>query len=273
MYSVLDNNPLNTRGEPHSTTRVPSMSVDHNVSNKRKRIHEREYSKKEGALKTESNLSKSEIAGLKSLKKRVESKELIITEMDKSRRFCVLRYEQYIKAGSKHTKGDMELSWDQVYGVQKVVNDHCKWLRSIFRFGMNWGHKDRFSSNMVDRGEIVAPLYLLVKDHKGWSVDSPDPPLSRPVCSGNQGFNRHLSEVLSMILEPLCHSIPGNDIDSILGLLEKITSVNETLKNNECLTNERAKKSPGKEESRSVVAKRKIKQTDLSLKLVTLMVS
>ena len=66
---ALDSNTLNARGEPHSTTGVPSMSVDHNVSNKRKRIHERECSKKEGALITESNLSKSEIAGLKSLKK------------------------------------------------------------------------------------------------------------------------------------------------------------------------------------------------------------
>ena len=32
-----------------------------------------------------------------------------------------------------------------------------------------------------------------------------------------------------MMLEPLCHTIPGNDIDSTSGLLDKICKVNEKL--------------------------------------------
>ena len=55
----------------------------------------REFSKKEKksndeTSRIESNLSKSELAGMMSLKKRVANKEIIITETDKSRRFCVL---------------------------------------------------------------------------------------------------------------------------------------------------------------------------------------
>ena len=124
----------------------------------------------------ESILSKSELAGLKSLKKRVENNEIVITQTDKSRRFCVLKREQYISSGAKHTKDDIELNWDKLHSIQKIVNDHCKWIWNIFEFGKEWGHEDRFGSNMVDKGEIVAPLYLLVKDHKGWTVDSPTPP-------------------------------------------------------------------------------------------------
>ena len=75
-----------------------------------------------------SNLSRSEEAGLKSLRKRVESKELVITETDKSKRFSVLKYDQYFESGAKHTKDDIELCWDQVHVIQRVVNDHCKWL-------------------------------------------------------------------------------------------------------------------------------------------------
>ena len=82
---------------------------------------------------------------------------------------------------------------------------------------------------MTDRGEVVAPLYLLVKDHKGWSSEQGTPPPSRPVCSGNRGFNRHISEILSLILEPLGHAIGGNDIDSTGELLSKVRSLNETL--------------------------------------------
>ena len=83
---------------------------------------------------------------------------------------------------------------------------------------------------MTGRGEVVAPLYLLIKDHKGWSFEGGTPPPSRPVCSGNKGFNRHISEILSLILEPLGHAIGGQDIDSTGGLLAAIGDLNETLK-------------------------------------------
>ena len=45
--------------------------------------------------KIESNLSKLEQDGLKSLQKRVNNNEIIVTETDKSRRFCVLTVTQY----------------------------------------------------------------------------------------------------------------------------------------------------------------------------------
>ena len=50
-----------------------------------------------------------------------------------------------------------------------------------------------------------------------------------PVCSGNQGINRHLSEILSMILEPVGHVIGRSDIDSTSGLLAKIETLNKDL--------------------------------------------
>ena len=53
---------------------------------------------------------------------------------------------------------------------------------------------------MTENSESVAPLYLLIKDQKGWTEDSNAPPPSRPVCSGNRGFNKHLSELVSLIL-------------------------------------------------------------------------
>jgi len=124
---------------------------------------------------------------MKSLQKRVLNKEIIITETDKSRRFCVLKYDQYLASGMKHTKNDMIVTCEQVKVLQKCVNDHSKWLRRIFGLGSCWGHEERIGNNMTDKGEVVAPLYLLVKDHKGWSVSDGSPPPSRPVCSGNVG--------------------------------------------------------------------------------------
>ena len=124
-----------------------------------------------------SNLSKSEQRGLKSLRKRVLSGELIIGETDKSKRFCVLKRQQYIDAGQKHVKNDLLVTPDDIKSVQNVINDHCNWLKSIFQCGINWNQSDRMSSNMIDRGEGVAPLHLLIKDHKGWTEHDGTPPL------------------------------------------------------------------------------------------------
>ena len=176
-----------------------------------------------------SNLTRSEYAGMKSLQKRVLNGEIIVTETDKSKKFCVIKSEQYLASGQKHTKKDLKISYDQVKTIQKIVNDHSSCLQKIFGIGASWGHEDRLSNSMTDRGEVVAPLYLLVKDHKGWSPEDGTPPPSRPVCSGNRGFSRHISELLSLILEPLGHAAGGSDIDSTGGLLAKIKDLNERL--------------------------------------------
>jgi hypothetical protein len=52
------------------------------------------------------NLNAKEKRGLKSLQKRVKSRELVVCQTDKSSRFFVLSREQYIKAGEIHTNKD-----------------------------------------------------------------------------------------------------------------------------------------------------------------------
>ena len=88
---------------------------------------------------------------------------------------------------------------------------------------------------MTDRGEAVAPLYLLIKDHKGWVQESGQAPPSRPVCSGLRGFNRHLSELVSLLLEPVSHSIRGSEIDSTGALLYNIEEYNRKMKAGEVI--------------------------------------
>ena len=131
---------------------------------------------KEDEKRVSSNLSKLELKGMKSLQKRVKNGELMITETDKSNRFCILKTSQYYEAGQKHVSKDQKISHEQVRAIQKVVNDHSFWLRKIFGLGVEWGHEDRIGNSMTDRGEVVAPLYLLIKDHKGWSYEEGSPP-------------------------------------------------------------------------------------------------
>ena len=59
---------------------------------------------------SETNLSKNEQLGLKSLRKRINDGSLVICDSDKSKRFCALTKDQYIAAGSVHTEKDTEIS-------------------------------------------------------------------------------------------------------------------------------------------------------------------
>ena len=177
-----------------------------------------------------SNLTKSEQRGLKSLRKRVNKGEIVVTETDKSKRFCILTREQYEASGQKHTRNDTIIEEKTVKKIQNVTNEHCRWIKEIFGTGSNWQHEERLGSSMNDQCEAVAPLYLLVKDHKGWEEKSGQPPPSRPVCSGIRGYNRHLSELVSLILEPISHSIEGADIDSTSALLDNIEKLNKERK-------------------------------------------
>ena len=65
-------------------------------------------------------------------------------------------------------------------------------------------------------------MHLLIKDHKNWSKDSGTPPPSRPVISGNSGLNRHLSEMISLVIEPVANEAEGFEVDSTNEMLAKI---------------------------------------------------
>ena len=74
----------------------------------------------------------------------------------------------------------------------------------------------------------VAPLYLLFKDHKGWSLETGTAPPSRPVVSAGSGQNDHLSEIFSNILEPVVKTWKrGMEVQSTGDLVAKVNLINE----------------------------------------------
>ena len=67
---------------------------------------------------------------------------------------------------------------------------------------------------------------LLVKDHKLWSEEQGEPIPSRPVLSGNNCLNMHLSEIMSELLEPISISMSSAEITSTEELTQKFNSLN-----------------------------------------------
>ena len=87
--------------------------------------------------------------------------------------------EEYEASGNKHTEKDQEVDIEFVKKNETNIN--------------------------ITHTLSVAPLYLLYKDHKGWTVEMGGSPPSRPEASTGSGQNDNFSEVASIMLEPVAN--------------------------------------------------------------------
>ena len=184
-----------------------------------------------GGVQT-SNLSKSEMNGMKSLQKRVSKGEILVVPTDKSGRFAVMSVPTYELAGSAHTKKDEEVSPSVVRSTQTELNGNVSMLIKVFKIGAEWGHSDRMRETMLNNSLSLCPLYLLYKDHKGWTWEKGPVPPTRPVASGNRGMNMHLSEILSDILEPVADGVADTcEVISTEDMVARLLRVDKSLEN------------------------------------------
>ena len=184
---------------------------------------------KKGGKQT-SNLTKEEQEGLQSLKKRVKEGEIIVLPTDKSGRFALMTRETYEVAGAVHTKKDLLVNNEVVKETQSILNGNVSMLLKVFNVGKNWNHVDRCRETMINLSMVVCPLYLLYKDHKGWSLNKGPVPPTRPVASGNQGMNLHLSEIISDLLEPVVERFDqGCEVISTEEMIAKVLKMDRSL--------------------------------------------
>ena len=177
------------------------------------------------------NLTEQEKKGLKSLQKRVKLGELVIVQTDKSSRFAVMTMEEYEEAGRKHTEKDTEVGLEFVLSNETQINGHMSMILKTFMVGKEWGHEDRTRAIKITHSLSVAPMYILFKDHKGWSVDMGTAPPSRPVASAGGGQNDNLSENVSQLLEPVANKWKGgmeaNSTPDVISKIEEMNKKNE----------------------------------------------
>ena len=74
----------------------------------------------------------------------------------------------------------------------------------------------------------MAPLYLLYKDHKGWTVEMGGSPPSRPVASAGSGQKDNVSEVASIMLEPVANKWKGGmEVQSTPDMVSLVEELND----------------------------------------------
>ena len=148
----------------------------------------------------ESNLTPQERRGLKSLEKRKNEGEIVITMTDKSTKLCIMKREEYLKLGEAHVGKDKEITREEMVMKEKVLNSHAlSWCR-MFSTGENHGHEDRVRASKVTRSGNRAELYLSYKDHKA------EPGKTRPIATGCSSNTLALSNSVSSLVEALANA-------------------------------------------------------------------
>ena len=102
-----------------------------------------------------------------------------------------------------HTAKDKKVSIGEAEEIQRILNGHMRWLAAALNLGSHWDQQDRCLQNLLNHGLSIYPMTLTIKDHKVWSLESGIPPPSRPLMDDSKGMNTMISEVLSIILEPI----------------------------------------------------------------------
>ena len=158
---------------------------------------------------------------MKSLQKRMKTRDLIVLKTDKSGKLCVISSEEYLKMGEEHTKKDMEVDRKTIIDKEKQLNGHVFFWSKIWGSGESHGHKGRIIDSKVVSSEQLAEMYCMFKDHKEGKK-------SRPVVTGcnsnTRGFSNSVSDLLESVnkanLDPY-ESISSED------MLAKINKYNK----------------------------------------------
>ena len=90
-----------------------------------------------------SNLSNSELRGLRSLKKRVKNGEIVVVPTDKTGKLCVMAREAYEEAGKVHVDKDEKVGQDEVDSIDGEINGNVSLLIKFFRLGKGWNQTGR----------------------------------------------------------------------------------------------------------------------------------
>ena len=144
-------------------------------------------------------LSKSEEAGLKSLKKRVSDKEIVIFQTDKSGRFAVDSLVNYVQSSQTHTVNDPVITKEEHQQIEHHMNAHSVALARMICAGELQKDSDRIHKNMILTDSQPPPLYTVRKDHKQHDNNVVGPP-TRPICGANSSANSRLSYLLNLLI-------------------------------------------------------------------------
>ena len=160
--------------------------------------YQRKHCDNKGRIKDQ-NITEAEGKAIKSVKKRITGKEIVVSTTDKSGRFTVDTPGNYQDAVMLHTVNDIEIETERVRQIENRMNQHMKLFNKMFKVGSEHQHEKRVEMATHSTNTPAPPMYGLRKDHKATEDAIKGPPV-RPVCGANQAPNSRLGNFLSRVV-------------------------------------------------------------------------
>ena len=104
----------------------------------------------------ESNLSMSEIRGLRKLRKRIKNKEIIAVKTDKSGKLTVMKRDLYEKLGEEKCKQDRIIDDHEHRKIEKRINDHVRFWTRMVNSGANHDHLETLCTKTTKQRVDIA---------------------------------------------------------------------------------------------------------------------
>ena len=214
---------------------VAMQSLKEKILNKVREFKEKKCNNK-GWIKKK-NVSKSEEEGLKKVKERIKSKEIVVFSSDKSSKLTVDTVQNYTTAISEHAKDDTIVGKKKVQETERRMNQHLAHFNKMFRVGSTWGHEERIAGASTSSNVPPPPKYGVRKDHKTVQAGREQyGPAVRPICGANEAPNSKFSHFLSMLINNYgdCaeHKSECKSSEEMRAAFEEFNNLSEEIKTN-----------------------------------------
>ena len=190
----------------------------------------RENVDKQGNVK-ESNLTKTQAAGLKEIESLIKNKDVIVTKTDKSGRQCVLTEDEYVQMGEQYVSGDVVKNRDEMEKNEDDLN--CHTLQFCRLLGLCDGNNcaRRLKSALLNQNTLPPSLYFTVKDHKPIVPGAPLP--ARPVCGAIRAHNGQLGFMLVNILDAIGDILAKKQGTESISTADTLATIEEKINRNQ----------------------------------------
>ena len=175
-----------------------------------------------------SNTEEGTKEALASIQEKIDKREMVCYQTDKSGRWSCDDPENYKLACKKHLQDNTNIesiTETQHNDNEKEINAHAAALLNMMGLEEN-SSSDRIRRAMKSEGNPIAPFYSTRKDHKPVvEGKEKEGPKTRPVCGAKSCHTKRLAYMLGEILKPLTWD-EETECDCTEDLLAEVERVN-----------------------------------------------
>lgn len=176
-------------------------------------------------------LDEEEREGLKQIMRLRKEGEIVIFPTDKSGKFCIDSYKNYVECMDEHVTKDEIITMKEKERMIKQLNGHSSMLARALGLSGNHCEPDdeRLVMALKQDVNMLPPITTgMRKDHKKVQEgqEKKGPPM-RPVCHASSAPNNVISSIIAPIVKAVAEEAENRTVASTEELIANLKKVNK----------------------------------------------